>query len=123
VRDDLEIIPNLTHVVTQGQKFYFYYEVYDPAMTENRPQVRTNLTFYRGKVKVYETPIVERSSLDAADRKAAIFQFEVDASTFTPGLYTCQVNVIDATAGQFSFSRLDLYVRPKTAPTVAPVAP
>ena len=39
--------------------------------------------------------------------------FEVDAKTFTPGLYTCQVNVIDATASQFSFSRLDLYVRAK----------
>jgi len=68
---------------------------------------------YRGKVKVYETPIVERTSLDALDRKAAIFEFEVDAKTFTPGLYTCQVNVIDAVAGQFSFSRLDLYVRAK----------
>ncbi|HYN09026.1 MAG TPA: VWA domain-containing protein [Vicinamibacterales bacterium] len=113
VRDNLEIIPNLTHVVTQDQKLYFYYEVYEPAIAENRPHLRTNLTFYRGKVKVYETPIVERTSLDAADRKAAIFEFEVDASTFTPGLYTCQVNVIDATAGQFSFSRLDLYVRAK----------
>ena len=113
VHDNLEIIPNLTHVVTQDQKLYFYYEVYEPAMADNRPQLRTNLTFYRGKVKVYETPIVERTSLDAADRKAAIFEFEVDAKTFTPGLYTCQVNVIDATAGQFSFSRLDLYVRAK----------
>lgn len=113
VHDNLEIIPNLTHVVTQDQKLYFYYEVYEPAMVDNRPQLRTNLTFYRGKVKVYETPIVERTSLDAAERKAAIFEFEVDAKTFTPGLYTCQVNVIDATAGQFSFSRLDLYVRAK----------
>jgi VWFA-related protein len=113
VHDNLEIIPNLTHVVTQDQKLYFYYEVYEPAMIDNRPQLRTNLTFYRGKVKVYETPIVERTSLDAADRKAAIFEFEVDAKNFTPGLYTCQVNVIDATAGQFSFSRLDLYVRAK----------
>jgi VWFA-related protein len=113
VRDNLEIIPNLTHIVTQDQKLYFYYEVYEPAIAENRPHLRTNLTFYRGKVKVYETPIVERTSLDAVDRKAAIFEFEVDASTFTPGLYTCQVNVIDATASQFSFSRLDLYVRAK----------
>ena len=85
VHDNLEIIPNLTHVVTQDQKLYFYYEVYEPAMVDNRPQLRTNLTFYRGKVKVYETPIVERTSLDAADRKAAIFEFEVDAKTFTPG--------------------------------------
>ncbi len=115
VRDNMEIIPNLTHVVTQDQKLYFYYEVYEPALAGNQPQVRTNLTFYRGKVKVYETPIVERTVLDAADRKAAIFEFEVDASTFTPGLYTCQVNVIDAAASQFSFTRLDLYVRAKAA--------
>lgn len=113
VRDNLEIIPNLTHVVTQAQKLYFYYEVYEPGMVENRPQIRTNLTFYRGKVKVYETPIVERTSLDAADRRAAIFEFEVDASTFAPGLYTCQVNVIDVVAGQFAFPRLDVYVRAK----------
>ena len=111
VRDNLEIIPNLTRVVTQDQKLYFYYEVYDPALADGRPQLRTNLTFYRGKVKVYETPIVERTTLDAGDRRAAIFEFEVDASTFTPGLYTCQVNVIDAVAGQFAFPRLDLYVR------------
>ncbi len=111
VRDNVEIIPNLTHVVTQDQKLYFYYEVYEPAMAEARPQLRTNLAFYRGKVKVYETPVVERRSLDALDRKAAIFEFQVDASTLTPGLYSCQVNVIDAVAGQFAFPRLELYVR------------
>jgi hypothetical protein len=111
VRDRVEIIPNLTHVVNQAQKLYFYYEVYEPALAETRVQLRTNLAFYRGKVKVYETPVVERTSLDASDRRAAIFEFEVDASTFAPGLYTCQVNVIDAVAGQFTFPRLDLYVR------------
>ncbi len=34
VHDNLEIIPNLTHVVTQDQKLYFYYEVYEPAMVD-----------------------------------------------------------------------------------------
>ena len=113
VRDNLEIIPNLTHVVTQDQKIYFYYEVYDSAVAGDQPQprVRTNLTFYRGKVKVYETPVIERTSFDFPDRKAAVFELEVDPSKFTPGLYTCQVNVIDAVAGQFALPRLELYVR------------
>jgi VWFA-related protein len=111
VRDNLEIIPNLTHVVTQDQKIYFYYEVYEPALAGDRPHVRTNLTFYRGKVKVYETPVIERTSFDFADRRASVFELEVDASTFAPGLYTCQVTVIDAVAGQFALPRLDLYVR------------
>jgi VWFA-related protein len=111
VRDDLEIVPNLTHVVTQDQRVYFYYEVYEPAMDGTSVHLRTNLTFYRGKTKVYETPIVERTSLDAVDRKAALFEFEVDPASLPPGLYTVQVNVIDAIAGQFAFPRLEMYVR------------
>ena len=82
VRDDVEIVPNLTHVVSQDQKLYFYYEVYDPTRRPTtHPQVRTSLAFYRGKVKVFETPVVERTALDAADRKAAVFQFEVPADS------------------------------------------
>ena len=54
----------------------------------------------------------ERASVDASDRRAAIFQFEVPASSFKPGLYTCQVNIVDEIAGRFAFSRLEMYVRP-----------
>jgi VWFA-related protein len=115
VRDNVEIIPNLTHVVSQDQKLYFYYEVYDPTLSDTRAQVRTSLAFYRGKVKVFETAVVERTALDAADRKAAIFQFEVPADQFKPGLYTCQVNIVDEVAGQFTFPRLEMYVRPGAA--------
>jgi VWFA-related protein len=111
VRDGLEIVPNLTHVVSRDQKLYFYYEVYDPGQTNARPQVRTSLAFYRGKVKVFETPMVERTALDALDRKAAVFQFEIPAADLKPGLYTCQVNIIDDVAGKFAFPRLDMYVR------------
>ncbi len=113
VHDNMEIVPNLTHVVNQDQKLYFYYEVYDPGVTatDTQPHVRTSLAFYRGNVKVYETPVVERTAIDAADRKAEIFEFEVAADNFKPGLYTCQVNIIDAVAGQVAFPRLQLYVR------------
>jgi VWFA-related protein len=112
VRDGVELLPNLTHIVSRDQKLYFYYEVYDPASESGSPQVRTSLAFYRGRVKVFETPVVERTSLDASDRHAAVFQFEVPAASFRPGLYTCQVNIIDEVAGAFTFPRLDLYVRP-----------
>jgi len=111
VRDGLELVPNLTHIVNRSQKVYFYYEVYEPAAEAGAPQLRTSLSFYRGKVKVFETPIVERARLDVADRRAAVFQFEVPGDSFTPGLYTCQVNIIDAVAGRFAFPRLLMYVR------------
>jgi hypothetical protein len=107
----VELVPNLTHVVSRAQKLYFYYEVYDPAQDAGMPDVRTSLTFYRGKVKVFETPTLDRTQVDATDRHAAVFQFEVPAGSLTPGLYTCQVNIVDEVAGRFVFPRVELYVR------------
>jgi len=111
VRDGIELVPNLTHIVGRNQTLYFYYEVYDPGVENGAPQLRTNLTFYRGQIKVLETPTVARASVDAADRHAAVFQFEVPASSFKAGLYTCQVNIIDEVSGKFAFPRLQMFVR------------
>jgi len=110
-RDNTQLLPNLTHVVSRDQKMYFYYEVYDPSETGSSPAVKTNLAFYRGKVKVFETQAVERTEIDAADRHALVFRLEVPASQLKPGLYTCQVNVIDEVSGRFAFPRLALFVR------------
>ena len=80
--------------------------MYDPASADNAPDVRTSLAFYRGKVKVFETPVVERVTIDAPTRKAAVFQLEVPAGSLPPGFYTCQINVIDSIASKFAFPRL-----------------
>jgi hypothetical protein len=111
VRNGVELVPNLTHIINRDQKMYVYYEVYEPTLDDGSPQLRTSLVFYRGKVKVFETPVVERSVVDLADRKAALFQFEVSAAGLKPGPYTCQINIVDAVAGKFVFPRFDLYVR------------
>jgi hypothetical protein len=111
VRDGIELVPNLTHIVGHDQKLYFYYEVYDPTTENGVTRLQTSLSFYRGKVKVFDTPVVERSQVDATDRRAAIFQFEIPAGSVKPGLYTCQVNIIDDTSGRFAFPRIQMYVR------------
>jgi VWFA-related protein len=112
VREGEQLVPNITHVVGRDQKLFFYYEVYEPAQASgSAPELRTSLAFYRGKVKVYETPVVDRTTIDAPDRRAALFQFEVPADAFTPGLYTCQINIIDTVAGHFAFPRLMMFVR------------
>jgi hypothetical protein len=90
---------------------YFYYEVYDAAQSTSSPDVRTSLAFYRGKVKVFETPSVARTTVDEPSRHAMAFRLAVPAGQLTPGLYTCQVNVIDQVAGRFAFPRLLLFVR------------
>jgi VWFA-related protein len=110
-RNGEQLVPNLTHIVGKDQKMYFYYEVYDPASTDNAPDVRTSLAFYRGKVKVFETPVVDRARIDEPSRKAAIFQLELPAGSLPPGFYTCQINIIDSIAGKFAFPRLVFLLR------------
>jgi hypothetical protein len=106
------LVPSLTHVVSTTQPIYFYYEVYEPAVVQSgAPRLLTSLTFFRGRTKVYETPLVEVTRLDAPDRKAAIFQYAVPASALKPGVYTCQITVVDDVAGTFAFPRVPLMVR------------
>lgn len=111
VRDGMQLVPNVTHVIARDQKVFFYYEVYEPGEVEGGPQLRTSLAFYRGKVKVFETPAIERVTLDASDRKAAVFQLEIPAGSLTSGLYTCQINIIDQASGRFAFPRTAFYVK------------
>jgi hypothetical protein len=106
------LVPSLTHVVSTGQPLYFYYEVHEPAVVQSgSPRLLTSIAFFRGKVKTYETPLVEVTRLDAPERKAAIFQYSVPASALKPGYYTCQITVVDDVAGTFAFPRLPLLVK------------
>jgi len=115
VSDGQEIIPNVAHVFTPEQSMTLYYEVYDPAKSADKKDaihLLTSIQFFRGKVKVYETPLVEALHLNAAERKAAAFQFEVPMKAVNPGWYTCQVNVIDDADASFAFPRTQVLVRP-----------
>lgn len=119
VRDGVEIIPNIAHVFSTDQNLYFYYEVYDPARAKVEDKGKTvtgirvlsSVQFFRGKVKAYETPLVEARDLTAPERKAAAFHLEVPLSQLKPGWYTCQVNVIDDAGGTFAFPRLPILIR------------
>ncbi|HXB55237.1 MAG TPA: VWA domain-containing protein [Vicinamibacteria bacterium] len=111
-RDGSELMPSVTHVVATTQPLYFYYEVYDPARNPGGDvRVLSNIAFFSGNTRRYETPLVEVKRVTAADRGAAILQLAVPAASLKPGLYTCQVNVIDDVAGTFTFPRLALLVR------------
>jgi VWFA-related protein len=121
-----ELVPNVAHVFSTNTPMTFYYEVYEPAKqksedknTQQQIHLLTNIQFFRGKMKAYQTPIVEARSLSAPDRKAVIFQFEVPLSELRPGWYTCQINIIDDAGGTFAFPRLPILVRAPSEPAAA----
>jgi VWFA-related protein len=125
IRDGSEIIPNVTHVFSSAQHLRLYYEVYDPGQVnasgapqagQAKPGIRllTNVAFFRGKTKIFETSLAELTELNARDRQAGVFQLDLPLSPLRPGFYTCQVNVIDDAAGLFLFPRLALLIRPES---------
>jgi hypothetical protein len=135
VRDQMELVPNITHVFAPDQHLYLQYEVYDAAKGKNpvptaatgqngvvpdataaKPpkdsiRVFTSIEFLQGATKVYESKQVVANEVTALDRKAVIFQIDLPLQTLKPGLYLCQVNVIDDVAGSFSFPRFPLLIR------------
>src|SRR5205814_10712871 len=119
--DGNERLPNGAHLVTPTQTPYFHYYDYEPAKqpkelapkdaTKNAIRLLTNVTFFSGKAKAFETPLIETTQLNAPERKAAAFEFQVPLLKLRPGLYTCQINVVDDAGRSFAFSLLALVVR------------
>jgi len=130
----METVPNITHVFTADQRLYLQYEVYDaakgknpaPAATNSPPdaakapaakaprdsvRVLTSIEFLQGGVKVYESKPVVTNEVAAPERKAVVLQIDVPLQALKPGLYLCQVNVIDDVAGSFAFPRFPLLIR------------
>jgi VWFA-related protein len=145
VRDQMELVPNITHVFATEQHLYLQYEVYDAAKGKNpvpaattsqngtakdapvakapKDSIRvfTSIEFLQGATKIYESKPVLANEFTAPDRKAVIFQMDLPLQALKPGLYLCQVNVIDDVAGSFSFPRFPLLIREAaaTAPSKA----
>jgi VWFA-related protein len=138
VHDGAEIIPNITHVFSAAQHLFLYYEVYDPAKAATAEAARgqdtaraqdkekdkgskagihllSNVAFFQGKAKAYESSLVELTELNSRERKAAVFQLDVPLISLKPGFYTCQVNVIDDAGGHFLFPRLALLIRQESS--------
>jgi len=148
VRDQMELVPNITHVFASDQHLYLQYEVYDAAKGKNPApapasgngtqngaakdaappakspkesvRVLTGIEFLQGATKVYESKPVMANEVTSQDRRAVIFQMDLPLQSLKPGFYVCQVNVIDDVAGSFSFPRFPLLIRePAPAPATA----
>lgn len=140
IQDQTELVPNITHVFTQDQHLYLQYEIYDAAHAKSsanvnsaqpaanvaaktEPQkgargavrVLTSIEFLQGNLKVYESKPIVASELTAADRKAVVFHIDLPLQSLKPGLYTCQVNVVDDVAGNFAFPRWPVLIKPAAA--------
>jgi VWFA-related protein len=145
IQDQTQLVPNVTHVFTRDQHLYLQYEIYDaargkvrvsaaatsggraaqasetpqPEQTRESIHVLTSIEFLQGNRKVYESKQVAATEVTAPDRKAVVFQIDLPLQSLQPGLYVCQVNVIDDVAGNFAFPRWPILIK-EPAPAATP---
>ena len=83
--------------------------------SHNGVRVLTSIEFLQGNVKIYESKPLVANEVTAPDRKAVVFHIDLPLQSLKPGLYTCQVNVVDDVAGNFAFPRWPVLIKPAAA--------
>ena len=111
IQDGVKLVPSVTRVFRTDQNLYVYVEAYEPDAESTQPVI-ANVSFYRGKVKAFETDPLRVSEGLNPKTKAVPLRFSVPLAKLKPGKYTCQVSVIDPSAGKFSFWRAPIVVLP-----------
>lgn len=114
IQDGQELVPSVTRVFRKDQDMYVYLEAYEPAAETAQPIV-ARVTFYRGKIKAFETAPLEVSEGLNAKTKALPVRFSVPLAKLRPGRYTCQVSVLDPSQQKFAFWRAPVMVLPEAA--------
>jgi VWFA-related protein len=104
VQDNTKLVPSVTRVFKKEQDMFVFLQAYQPDAQTTQPLVAT-VSFYRGKVKAFETaPLQITEGLDAKT-KALPIRFSVPLGKLQSGRYTCQVSVLDPQAQKFAFWR------------------
>ena len=111
VQNGQKLIPSVTRVFRKEQSMYVFLEAYEPNAKATQPIV-ASLTFYRGKVKAFESEPVEISEGLNANTGALPVRFAVPLGKFEPGRYTCQVSVVNPTGQRFAFWRAPVILLP-----------
>jgi VWFA-related protein len=111
IQDGQKLIPSVTRVFRKDQNLYVYLEAYQPLAETTQP-VMARVSFYRGKMKAFETDPLEVSEGLNPKTKAVPMKFSVPLAKLQPGRYTCQVSVMDPAAQKFAFWRATMVLLP-----------
>jgi len=102
VQEGQKLIPSVTRVFSRNRPLYVYLQAYEPGVTEAQPLVAF-VTFYRGALKVLETPPRSTTEALSSHLKTLPLRFDVALDQLSPGAYNCQVTVLDPSAQKAAF--------------------
>jgi VWFA-related protein len=104
VVDGQKMIPSVTRVFSKAKDMYVFLQAYEATLDTARPVV-AYVAFYQGQNKIFETsPIQVTTPAPINPRaKAMPLRFTVPLTDLKPGLYNCQVTVLDPGGPRASF--------------------
>jgi len=111
IQDNQKLVPSVTNVFRKDQDMYVFLEAYEPEAETTKPIV-ASVSFYRGKVKAFETAPLQITQGLNAKSKALPVRFSVPMAKLQPGRYTCQVSVLDPARQTFAFWRAPIALLP-----------
>ena len=109
IQNGQKIVPSVTRAFRRDQTLYVYLEAFEPEAP--RP-LQTVVSFYRGKAKVFESPMQVPKDAFKAQAKVQPINLSIPLKALEPGRYTCQVSVIDVQSQKVAFWRAPMAVLP-----------
>jgi VWFA-related protein len=111
VQDGQKLEPSVTKVFRKDQNLYVYLEAYQPGAEKTQMMV-ASVSFFRGKVKAFESaPLAITDGLNAKAKSVPV-RFSIPLDGMQPGRYTCQVNLVQPGAEKFAVWQSPMVVLP-----------
>jgi hypothetical protein len=111
VEEGLRLVPSVTRVFRKEQDMYVFLEAYQPAARETQLMV-ANVSFFRGRVKAFETAPLKIAAGLNPKSKAVPVRFSISLSKLQPGRYICQVSVVNPEEQKFAVWRSPVVLLP-----------
>ena len=111
VFDGQKLIPSVTRVFSRSRELHVFLQAYQRTATVTQPLVAF-VSFYRGQVKVFETPPLAVSDGLDPRTKAVPLRFSLSLAELPPGQYDCQVTVLDPTGQKAAFWQAPIVLVP-----------
>ena len=111
VENGEKLVPSVTRVFRRQQDLQVYLEAYQPGAEKAQPLV-TTVSFFRGKVKVFEAPAARVAEGLNAKSKAVPVRVTMPLAVLQAGKYTCQVSVLMPSTQRFAVWRSNVVVLP-----------
>lgn len=111
VEDGQKLIPSVTRVFSKSRDMFIYLQSYEPGAETSRPLI-AYVSFYGVQEKAWETQPLKVTESMNNRLKTMPIKFSIELDALPPGMYDCQVSVLDSAGQRAAFWRAPVAIVP-----------